>query len=177
MTRLTGSSFAPDMRSAQFEIDLARTESARVRQARDESSARNAQAIVHFAAQGIAFRQSSYSQDYKDQMVRTVDSNGDQLISQAELAAQAGDAASPESVSKLYAALDQNGDGSLSARELNDSLPDIGRLPSFQNRLMALAGHGNAQPAAIGALYHDMCTRYDAATILGGLAQRTELSA
>lgn len=186
MISLLSSSFAVGARApafamassgsgAQFEIAMARANSANVNAANAESRAHNAEGIKHFAEKGLTMKLSSCSQDYKEQVVKSVDRDSDQLISRAELAAQVGDAATDDAVSKLYAALDADGDGSVSAQELSDGLPDPSQLPAFRSQLVKLTEHGNADPAAIGALYRKQFAQYDASTVLGGLASRIDV--
>jgi len=101
-----------------LEIELARANSASENSAMATNRSWNAQAIADFSAKGLTLKQSSYSQDCKDQIAHSVDSDGDQLISRSELHAQIGGNVPEVAVLKLYAALDVDGDGSLSMHEI-----------------------------------------------------------
>ena len=154
-----------------FTVAAAQAESARAEQSKLAIEATNAAGIKSLAQHGMTLSYRSYAGDYKDNLAKAVDTNGDQAISQAELASQVlrggGSASAAEG---LYAAMDMDGDGEVSAAEFKNAVPDPFGLPGFKDQLQQLMAHGSADPRLVLALYARQAESMDAATVLGGLA-------
>lgn len=156
----------------------AQAESAKAAQAKAAMEARNAEGIKHFAQKGMTMTYHSRTGDYKDNLAKAVDSNGDQTISESELASQVLQGGGTTSAAEaLYAAMDMNGDGGVSAEEFKNSVPDPFGLPGFKNQLNQLIESGSADPRAISALYLRQAESRGAATVLAELAKHISTSA
>jgi len=103
-----------------------------VRKASTEASAQKEQATAAGDARARAALQSAnaggahgaFAQRYQAQIAKATDSNGDGLISRAELEQQVTKGGgSAESAGTLYKAMDKNGDGQVTADELQSSVP------------------------------------------------------
>lgn len=181
---LTGA-FSPTSASASrragnvpFPVAEAQAESAKAEQAKAAIEARNAEGIKHFAQKGLTMSYHSHTGDYKDNLAKAVDSNGDQRISESELASQVLSGGGTTSAAEvLYAAMDMNGDGSVSTEEFKNSIPDPFGLPGFKEQLNQLMASGSADPRSIGALYRRQAESRDAATVLGEMSKQISTSA
>lgn len=161
-----------------FPVAEAQAESAKAAQAKAAMEARNAEGIKHFAEKGMTMSYRSHTGDYKDNLAKAVDSNGDQMISESELASQVLQGGGTTSAAEaLYAAMDMDGDGGVSAEEFKNSIPDPFGLPGFKSQLNQLIEGGSADPRAISALYRRQAESRDAATVLGELAKHISTSA
>lgn len=117
-------------------IKDAQIASARDAKADADAMKANAAAIEHFAKLGIAMTSGSFASLYKSEVENATDQNSDGVISLSELDQQvrAGGGTHAQA-NLLYAAMDENGDGSVSAQEFEDSLPNPFATPEFMQQM------------------------------------------
>lgn len=155
-----------------FSVADAQAESAKAEQAKAAIEAKNAEGIKHFAQKGLTMSHRSHTSVYKENLAKAVDSNGDQTISESELANQMlRGSASESAAAALYAAMDMNGDGGVSTEEFKKSIPDPFGQSGFKDQYNQLMASGSADPRSIGALFRRHAESQDAATVLGELAK------
>lgn len=161
-----------------FSVAEAQAESAKAEQAKAAIEAKNAEGIKHLGQKGLTMSHRSYTSVYKDNLAKAVDSNDDQTISKSELANQVlRGGGSKSAAAALYAAMDMNGDGGVSAEEFKNSIPDPFGQSGFKDQLDQLIASGSADPRSVGALFRRQAESLDAATVLGELAKHISTSA
>lgn len=164
----------PSAGQVPFAIAQARSESAEDRRRLEENAARHAGAIASFASQGITMTQGSYTMLYKQELAKSIDTDGDGIIGVDELATGMGDDQGLERASRLHSMLDIDGDGRLGLDEFGDSVRDPFRDADFRRQLEQ---RGAMDPAAMGALHRRHAAQYDAATVLGAMARAIDTAA
>ncbi|GGC66086.1 hypothetical protein [Undibacterium terreum] len=122
-------------------------------------------------AEGIEVKMVSFAGLYKDKMMSVVDTDGDKSISSAELFSQvqAGGGSQAQS-DALYKAMDMDGDGKVSAKEFEDSIPNPYATPGFSKQidgLIAAIHAGKEDHATLMAL---LKPEVNPAEVLGKLA-------
>jgi hypothetical protein len=158
----------PPAGQVPFAIALARADSAEDKRRLEDNAARHADAIASFASQGLTVTQGSYTMLYKQEVAKSVDTDGDGIIGVDELAAGMGDDQGLERASRLHSMLDVDGDGRLGLEEFGDSVRDPFRDADFRRQLEQ---RGAMDPAAMGALHRRHAAQYDATAVLGAMAR------
>lgn len=167
-----GAALRPAASRIPDDIAQARAESDEDRRRAHEIEARNGDGFASLARQGLQITMGSYTSLYKQELARSIDSDGDGAIGVDELAANLGD--DMERATKLYAMLDIDGDGRLGLAEFGDSVRDPFRDPGFRRQLEK---SGPLEPSLMGALHRRYAARYDAAAVLGAMARSIDTAA
>ncbi len=157
-----------------FDFAQARADSADDKRRFEENAARHAGAIARFASQGMTMTQGSYTTLYKQEVAKSIDTDGDGIIGVDELAIGLGGDEQMERATKLHSMLDIDGDGRLGLEEFGDSVRDPFRDADFRRQL---EGRGAMDPTAIGALHRRHAAQYDAAAVLGAMARSIDTAA
>ena len=161
-------------------VFAAQAASAKADQENADITAQNADGISALAAKGFHLTLRSFAGDYKEQVMSNVDSNGDHAISLDELSKQVrAGGGNDQDAGNLYAAMDMDKNGTVSAKEFEDSLPDPFSTEAFiQRRDALIAASQNNQsgpPVDILAMYSQQAQSVDTAKLLAHMGQ--ELSA
>ena len=172
MPRIAGAK--PSASQVPFAIAQARADSAEDKRRLEENAARHADAIASFASQGMTMTQGSYTMLYKQEVAKSIDTDGDGIIGVDELAAGMGDDQDLERATRLHKMLDVDGDGRIGLDEFGDSVRDPFRDADFRRQLEQ---RGAMDPAAMGALHRRHAAQYDAATVLGAMARAIDTAA
>ncbi|OAJ65342.1 EF-hand domain-containing protein [Paraburkholderia ginsengiterrae] len=119
-------------------IKDAQSASAKDAQADAEIVKESAAAASEFAKKGMTLTYGSYVSLYKHEVMVETDKDGDGTISFSELKQQvvAGGGTNAQAIA-LYKAMDENGDGSVSAQEFEDSLPNPFATSEFADQMKA----------------------------------------
>lgn len=172
MPRVAGAK--PSASQVPFAIAQARAESAEDRRRLEENATRHADEIASFASQGLTMTQGSYTMLYKQDVAKSIDTDGDGIIGVDELASGLGGNESMERAKQLHSLLDVDGDGGIGLDEFGDSVRDPFRDAGFRQQLSSL---GALDPAAMGALHRRHAAQYDAAAVLGAMARAIDTAA
>ncbi|MDY0977585.1 EF-hand domain-containing protein [Massilia sp. CFBP9012] len=172
MPRIAGAK--PSGSQVPFAIAQARADSAEDKRRLEENEARHADAIAGFAAKGMTMTQGSYTMLYKQEVAKSIDTDGDGIIGVDELAAGLGGDEGMERAKQLHSMLDVDGDGRLGLEEFGDSVRDPFRDADFRRQLDR---RGAMDPAAMGALHRRHAAQYDAAAVLGAMVRAIDTAA
>jgi len=164
----------PSAGQVPFAIAQARADSAEDKRRLEENAARHADALASFASQGMTMTQGSYTMLYKQEVAKSIDTDGDGIIGVDELAAGMGDDRDLERATRLHAMLDIDGDGRIGLDEFGDSVRDPFRDADFRRQLEQ---RGAMDPAAIGALHRRHAAQCDAAAVLGAMTRAIDTAA
>lgn len=151
----------------------AQAQSAARAKAAAETAAKNAPAFEQLEAKGIQVKTVDFSQLYQQQVLKNVDTDGDGVVSEAELAqqVQAGGGTQAQA-SALYKAMDMDGDGTVSAQEFESSIPFS--MADFEKQrdamLQVLKNGGEPSGNTFDPLIGIPPQSIDPAQILGNLA-------
>jgi hypothetical protein len=95
------------------------------------------------------------------------------MISAAELGSQVqAGGGSAQDTAALYAAMDMDKDGKVTAKEFEDSLPDPFSSAAFIKRLNSLVAKDSTKPADVMALYRAKADSDSTPALLAGLAKQ-----
>ncbi|MDY0962547.1 EF-hand domain-containing protein [Massilia sp. CFBP9026] len=164
----------PSASQVPFAIAQARADSAEDKRRLEENAARHADAIAGFAAKGMTMTQGSYTMLYKQEVAKSIDTDGDGIIGVDELATGLGGDEGMERARQLHSMLDVDGDGRLGLEEFGDSVRDPFRDADFRRQLEQ---RGAMDPAAMGALHRRHAAQYDAAAVLESMARALDTAA
>lgn len=133
----------------------------------------NAAGVASLAAKGFTLTVRSFAGDYKDKVLAGVDKDQDHMISAAELDSQVqAGGGSAQDTAALYAAMDMDKDGKVTAKEFEDSLPDPFSSAAFIKRLNSLVAKDSTKPADVMALYRAQADSDSTPALLAGLAKQ-----
>ena len=127
----------------------------------------NAPAVTELAARGITMSTVSFAGVLKSQMLAATDTDHNGTVSESEVEALAtAGGATKSQADTLYAAMDMNGDGTVSAQEFEDSIPVPYSSGGYGQQLLKMMKTPDAQSAVL-----------DASLIMGNLAMQQAGSA
>ncbi|MFZ6646110.1 hypothetical protein ACO0LO_10365 [Undibacterium sp. TJN25] len=134
--------------------------------------AQNAASFQQLEAKGIKVFTISFDGIYKSKMLSSVDKDGDKSVSQSELyqQVQAGGGTLAQAEA-LYKAMDMDGDGTVSAKEFEDSIPNPFATPVFRDKLNGMFSDMLAGKADFTDLTRLTQPSVDPTAILSSLAK------
>jgi hypothetical protein len=160
-------------------IKDAQSASAQEAQRAADTAKANAAAIDHFSKLGLTLASVSFSSLYKNEVLVATDQNGDDIISLSELGQKvvAGGGTNAQAIS-MYKAMDENADGSVSAKEFENSLPDPFTTADFAQqmkvRVEQFQKDANPNGSIVVAPPEREPVPVDAALVLGSLAMELD---
>jgi hypothetical protein len=138
-----------------------------------QTAAINAPAFAQLEEKGIQVKTVDFAQLYKQQVLKDVDTNGDGMVSEAELEqeVQSGGGTQAQATA-LYKAMDMNGDGSVSAQEFENSIPfSMTDFEKQRDAMLQMLKNGDAPSGgSFDPLIGISPQSIDPAQILGNLA-------
>lgn len=129
------------------------------------ASAANAASFAQLKGHGLTVSTVSFADVYKDQLLQSVDPGDKGQVSESSLEQQvtAGGGTKAQA-DTLYQAMDENGDGSVSDQEFEDSIPNPFSTPDFGKQFIEQQLQGAGQSTAAPSL--------DSSLIIANLAMQ-----
>ena len=158
---------------ATSSVAAAQAQSAREDQQAQQVAADNAASFKDLADKGLTVKQVSFASLYKDKVLSAVDSDGDKTVSESELLQQVlSGGGSAAQATALYKAMDMDSDGTVTAKEFEDSIQNPFTTAEFEKKvadLVAQVQAGSKDPSSVIDVYFNLDV--NPAQILGDLAK------